>query len=180
MDATRDPAPQDDAGEQHETTREELQVTVRRSPKYGVFMAIGSVLGIVTAWVLSSLAEPAVNEAGQRVDTTAVIGLLLVIGFVAGAALGGIVALIADRSLAKGTRTAVAERVETRERETLDERTAADAGEAAFQHLSAGDERSDAATGDADLAGDEGLPGDAAGRAGTLDRGSEDDRHRER
>ncbi|MGY3127206.1 hypothetical protein ACVWW9_000705 [Agrococcus sp. UYP33] len=170
MDATREPTPQGDEGEQHETTREELSVTVRRSPRYGVFMAIGSVLGIVTAWILSSIAEPAVNEAGQPVDTTAVIGLVLVIGFVAGAAIGGIVALIVDRSLAKGTRTAVAERVETRERETLDELAAADAGEGAFEHL-------DSASG-VDAA-PTALDVDGAGRTDARDRGADDDRPRE-
>lgn len=113
MDATPDPS-QPDGGAQHAETREELRVTVRRSPKYGVFMAIGAVIGIVAAWILSSISGPGLNEAGQPIDTTPVIGLMLVIGFVVGAVLGGIVALIVDRSLAKGTRTVLAERVETR------------------------------------------------------------------
>lgn len=152
MDATREPASQPD-GEQHATTREERSVTVRRSPKYGAFMAIGAVVGILVAWLLSSIVEPAVNEAGQRIDTTAVIGLVLVIGFVVGAAIGGGVASIVDRALAKGTRTMVAERVETLERrpdeqdpEGSDGASVADAGEAAFERLDA-DERADRADG---------------------------------
>jgi hypothetical protein len=138
MDAT--PAPQPDDGRQQpsaasrEETHEELRVTVRRSPKYGAFMAIGAVVGIVVAWILSSSVGPSVNEAGQLVDTTPVIGLMLVIGFVAGGVLGAIVAIVIDRSLAKGTRTVLAERMETREADAPPE-SATDAGEAAFERL---------------------------------------------
>ncbi len=132
MDATPD-TPQPDGGAQRAETREELRVTVRRSPKYGVFMAIGALVGIVAAFVLASTGAPGVNEAGQPVDTTPVIGLMLVIGFVVGGVLGGIVALIVDRSLARGTRTAVAERVETREAQA--DESAEDADEAVFEHL---------------------------------------------
>lgn len=133
MDATPDPS-QPDGGAQRSETREELHVTVRRSPKYGVFMAIGAVIGIVAAWIISSTTAPGVNEAGQRVDTTPVVGLMLVIGVVVGAVLGGIVALIVDRSLSKGTRTVLAERVETHGADAVAE-PAADADEAVFEHL---------------------------------------------
>ncbi|MGM1030368.1 MAG: hypothetical protein ACQEWM_10975 [Actinomycetota bacterium] len=114
MDATPDPA-QPDGPAQPDETREELRVTVRRAPKYGVFMAIGALLGIVAAYILSAVSAPGVDAAGQPVDTTPVIGLMLVIGFVVGGTLGGIVAIIVDRALSKGARTVLAERVETRE-----------------------------------------------------------------
>ncbi|MFA4840927.1 MAG: hypothetical protein WC580_04385 [Agrococcus sp.] len=146
MDATPDQAPQDDGavpadravpqqdGSPSQQSHEELRVTVRRSPKYGAFMAIGAVVGIVLAWILSSSVGPSVDESGQQVDTTPVIGLMLVIGFVAGGVLGAIVAIIVDRSLSKGTRTVLAERVETREADALDA-SPSDAGEAAFEPL---------------------------------------------
>lgn len=134
MDATPGQAPQDDGGSPPEQTHEELRVTVRRSPKYGVFMAIGAVIGILVAWIVSSSVGPSTNESGQQVDTTPVIGLMLVIGFIAGGALGAVVAIIVDRSLSKGTRTVLAERVETRDAGAPDE-PATDAGEAAFEHL---------------------------------------------
>ena len=146
MDATPDPASPHDRAER-EQTHEELRVTVRRSPKYGVFMAIGALIGMVVAWIVSSTVGPSFDEAGQQVDTTPVIGLMLVVGFVAGGVLGAVVAIIVDRALSKGTRTVLAERLETREADAADEPTT-DAGDAAFEHLEAapGDP---AATGDA-------------------------------
>lgn len=140
MDATPDPS-QPDGGAQRAETREELRVTVRRSPKYGVFMAIGALIGIVSALIISSTSTPGVNEAGQRVDTTPVIGLMLVIGFVVGGVLGGIVALIVDRALAKGTRTVLAERIETHEADAV-VGPAADVDEAVFEHLEPTSEQS--------------------------------------
>lgn len=154
MDATPD-TPQPDGGAQRAETREELRVTVRRSPKYGVFMAIGAVVGIVAAWILSSAGAPGVDEAGQPVDTTPVVGLMVVIGVVVGGVLGGIVALIVDRSLARGTRTVVAERVETRDTRTESD---GDVDEAVFEHF--------------DAAPDASAP-DASGPAGSEPAGSE-------
>lgn len=133
MDATPDTS-QPDGGAQRAETREELRVTVRRSPKYGVFMGIGAIIGVVAAWILSSISTPGLDEAGRPVDTTPVIGLMIVIGVVVGAVLGGIVALIVDRSLMKGSRTVLAERVETRGADASDE-PATDADDAVFERL---------------------------------------------
>ncbi|WAC67282.1 hypothetical protein OVA14_05965 [Agrococcus sp. SL85] len=89
----------------------EVEVRVRRTPKYGVFMAIGALLGAVAAWLLAAAMGPGVDEAGQPVDTNPVIGLSVVVGFVVGAGIGGVVAVLVDRSLAKRSRTLVAEHV---------------------------------------------------------------------
>lgn len=168
MDATPDPASQQPPAQSHE----EHRVTVRRSPKYGVFTAIGALIGIVVAWIVSSNDGPTFDESGRQVDTTPVIGLMLVVGFVVGGVLGAIVAIIIDRALSKGTRTVVAERVETREAGEADAPAdavdaPADAGEAAFERLEAAE------------------PGAEPGAAGTADepttapRAAEDDRPRE-
>ncbi|MGC5076684.1 hypothetical protein [Agrococcus sp. DT81.2] len=146
MDATPDQAPQDDGAvpaggavpptgaSPSQQSHEELRVTVRRSPKYGVFTAIGALVGIVAAWILTSSVGPSADATGQQVDTTPVIGLMLVVGFVVGGVLGAIVAIIVDRSLSRGTRTVLAERIETRDAEAL-EASPADVGEAAFAPL---------------------------------------------
>lgn len=92
--------------------RQEVEVRVRRSPKYGPFMAIGAVLGAIVMWVVGLLMPPAVNEAGQRIDTLPVVGLAIVLGFAVGAGLGGLVAVLIDRRLAKRTSTLVAEQTD--------------------------------------------------------------------
>lgn len=139
MDQTPDPAAPEE-GARSQERRHDVEVRVRRAPKYGVFMAIGAVVGAVVAWLIGELQPPAVNEAGQRLDTTPVIGLIVVVGFVLGAAAGGIAALIADRAMAKRGRTLTAER---RDVEAPREQPAAplasglpmDAGEADVERL---------------------------------------------
>ena len=103
-------APDPTAPEQG-SVREEV-VRVRRSPKYGAFAAVGAALGAVAAWLVAqAFAGQHVNEAGQPVDTTPVIGLMIVVGFVAGGALGAVAALTADRALSRRSTTVTAERL---------------------------------------------------------------------
>ena len=140
---------------------EDVEVRVRRSPKYGVFLAIGAVLGAVVAWVVGSLMPPGVDVEGRPVDTTPVIGLAIVGGFVVGAGIGGVVALLVDRSLRKRTRTMVAEHVHEQappvEAQMMEDAT--DALEAAFEPL------------EGDAAGDRGDgPGDDLGGTAQRDR----------
>ncbi|WP_405219362.1 hypothetical protein [Agrococcus sp. Ld7] len=92
--------------------RQEVEVRVRRSPKYGPFMAIGAILGAVAMWVAGLLMPAAVNEAGQRVDTLPVVGLGIVLGFAVGAGIGGLVAVLIDRRLSKRASTLVAEQTD--------------------------------------------------------------------
>ncbi|MCR8671722.1 hypothetical protein [Agrococcus sp. HG114] len=119
MDATHEPAPERDPhggawrpGERAGSRPERVDVTVRRSPKYGVFMGLGALLGAIGGWLFAASMPQALNEAGERVDTTPVIGLMLVVGFVAGGALGALVAIVLDRALAKRTTAMTAEHVE--------------------------------------------------------------------
>lgn len=172
-DAARDDAreaahgPADDAAQprhdQARTHRHDVEVRVRRAPKYGRFMAIGAVLGAVVAWLISVLQEPGVDEAGRPVDTTPVIGLIIVIGFVVGVAAGGLVALLVDRAARKRAQTLVAEQTDVEPAVAPAEPAAAgsqpsDAGEAAFEPL-----------GPADA-----VPGDAAGPDGAAGPGERD------
>jgi hypothetical protein len=113
MDPSADPT-RPDADSAHET-REDEQMLVRRSPRYGVFMALGAVVGAVAAWIYSSAMPPSTDANGTPVDTSPVLGLAIVVGFVVGAALGGLVAWIIDRSLTKRARAVTVERTEVRE-----------------------------------------------------------------
>ncbi|WP_072314440.1 hypothetical protein [Agrococcus sp. Marseille-P2731] len=113
MEATPDPG--QDGERAPRERRHDVEVQVRRTPRYGTFIAIGAVLGAVAAWVTAMLMPPAVDELGRVVDTTAVIGLVIVAGFVVGAGLGGLVAVIIDRSLAKRSTTLVAEQTDVEE-----------------------------------------------------------------
>ncbi len=160
MDETPDPAASPEQGAAPQERRRDVEVRVRRAPKYGVFAAIGAVVGAVVAWLIAELQPPAVNEAGALVDTTAVIGLIVVVGFVLGGAAGGVAALIADRASAKRGRTLTAERVDveappepgTREPRASEATADVDAGEVDAGEVDAGEvafERIDPLTGDA-------------------------------
>ncbi|HEX6955756.1 MAG TPA: hypothetical protein VF156_12835 [Agromyces sp.] len=95
-----DPEP----GEHLETEVTSDAVTVRRAPRYPAFILAGVALGVLVALVLTfAFPESAEFDRGQ------VFGFLLLWAGAAGAALGGVVALLVDRTLAKRGRTGVAE-----------------------------------------------------------------------
>lgn len=186
--------------DQARTHRHDVEVRVRRAPKYGRFMAIGAVLGAVVAWLISVLQEPGVDEAGRPVDTTPVIGLIIVIGFVVGVAAGGLVALLVDRAARKRAQTLVAEQTDVEPAaaapgaagvDAADQRRddPADAGEAAFEPLGPADavpyapgEAAVGVPGDREQGGsarhpesdDDAVPGDAAGPDGAAGPGERD------
>lgn len=156
MDAQPDPTPEQEGARAHRETHETQQMQVRRSPRYGVFMAIGALLAMLAAWWISTAMPPAVNQAEQPVDTTPVIGLMLVVGFVVGGALGALVAVLIDRALSKRLHTVTAEHVDVAERPSPS--GPEDAGDATFEPLGpAGDRRDE--LGDGDRPGDA-RPGD--------------------
>ncbi len=79
-------------------THQTVEATVRRVPRFGVFMGIGVVVGVILAAVLTfagsfepSEALDIVYPAGQ------VFGFLLLWTAPAGLALGGVVGLIFER-----------------------------------------------------------------------------------
>ncbi len=80
---------------------------LRRSPRYGVFLALGVALGILAALVLTfGFDGTAVASAatGALYSTSQVFGFLCLVCIPVGLAIGGAVALIFDRMLARRAR----------------------------------------------------------------------------
>ncbi|RLP73186.1 hypothetical protein D9V32_14750 [Mycetocola tolaasinivorans] len=86
---TESPEPQSDLPREERTR---TTVTVRRSPKYVTFIAIGGVVGIVAAMLLTvNFPENDTYSAGQ------IFGFLALVCVVFGVAIFGILAIILDR-----------------------------------------------------------------------------------
>jgi NhaP-type Na+/H+ or K+/H+ antiporter len=86
---------------------ERHEVRVRRSPKVGVFLTVGVLLGVVVA-VLITLLTP----ADGRYPTSQVLGFLVLLCAPIGAALAGLVAVLLDGIATRRSRVVEAERVE--------------------------------------------------------------------
>jgi hypothetical protein len=86
-----------------------VEATVRRSPRYGVFLALGAALGVFVAMILTFTFDgtqyPAEN--GAVYSTGQVFGFLALVGIAVGLLLGGLVAIILDRVVGRRTRTVV-------------------------------------------------------------------------
>lgn len=80
-------------------TPQTVEATVRHVPRYGVFMGIGVVLGVIAAGVLTFTGS---FEESQALDVVyppeQVFGFLLLWTVPIGIALGGVVALILERT----------------------------------------------------------------------------------
>ncbi|MDK8436731.1 MULTISPECIES: hypothetical protein [unclassified Brevibacterium] len=74
--------------------KDQIDVAVRRSPKYSVFMGLGAVLGVVVTGVLALFVDPAAMPTGYTVSKG--LGLMLLVLGVGGLFLGGLLALILD------------------------------------------------------------------------------------
>jgi hypothetical protein len=81
---------------------------VRRSPRIGVFLTLGVLVGVVVA-VLITLLTP----ADGQYPTSQVLGFTVLICAPAGAALGGLVAVALDGIASRRALVLEAERVET-------------------------------------------------------------------
>lgn len=79
---------------------------LRRSPRYGVFLLAGAVLGVIVAGVLTLLFgdEQLSAYTNVRYSSGQVFGFLALVGVAVGLALGGIVALVLDRVVGRRTR----------------------------------------------------------------------------
>jgi hypothetical protein len=88
------------------TDPQRREVRVRRSPKIGVFLIAGVVLGALVALIAGNVAP-----TDPTTPKTQVIGYLLVVLAPVGALLGGVVALLLDRISERSARTVQAERV---------------------------------------------------------------------
>lgn len=81
------------------------EVQIRRSPKYGTFMALGAGLGIVIGVILA-VTQPALGEYSIE----QIVGLLALMLGAIGLGVGAAVALLFDRLLARKTLTVEAKR----------------------------------------------------------------------
>ncbi|WP_300268111.1 potassium transporter Trk [Microbacterium sp.] len=79
-------------------TAHTVEATVRRVPRYGVFMGIGAILGIIAAGILTMVGSYEPSETLSVVYPPGqVFGFALLWTVPAGLALGGIVALVLER-----------------------------------------------------------------------------------
>jgi hypothetical protein len=104
--AAPEPAPHA-AGEPVETVIAHETLTVRRSPRYMRFLALGAGVGIVAALVLTLI-----FPENEDYDRGQVFGFLLLFLGAIGLALGALVALILDRRAARRAVTVVADRID--------------------------------------------------------------------
>lgn len=75
-----------------------VEATVRRVPRYGVFMGIGVVLGIIVAGILTLVGSYEPSDAVNVVYPPGqVFGFLLLWTVPIGLAFGGVVALVIER-----------------------------------------------------------------------------------
>lgn len=77
---------------------------VRRSPRYAVFFALGAAVGILIALVLTFAFDGTAQKSPTTqvlYSTSQVFGFLCLVLIPVGLALGGAVALILDRALAR-------------------------------------------------------------------------------
>jgi uncharacterized membrane protein YdjX (TVP38/TMEM64 family) len=90
-------------------------VTVRRAPRYGRFIALGVVVGVVVALILTFAfnGRPSSPELGLQFDKGQVFGFLMLLCGVIGAALGAVAALLIDRATARRAKSVVAEHSST-------------------------------------------------------------------
>ena len=94
-----------------------VTVTVRRSPKYAVFLIAGAAIGLLVALILTFAFSGTADESpntGIVYSQSQVFGFLALIGITVGVLVGGVIALILDRALSRRTREVAADREHTR------------------------------------------------------------------
>ncbi|QKS12439.1 hypothetical protein HUN58_08860 [Curtobacterium sp. Csp1] len=88
------------------------EVTIRRAPKFGVFILGGAVLGFLATLVVVSVTMDIDRGDQQDASFGTLVGYFSLWGVTIGAAIGAIVAVVLDRVLAKRAARLTAERVE--------------------------------------------------------------------
>lgn len=96
---------------------------VRRSPRYGVFLIGGALLGFLVAVVLTFAFDDVTKSAttGVTYSQPQVLGFISLGCIPAGMALGGVVALILDRVVGRRVRNVQIERTVVTEYDTEDD-----------------------------------------------------------
>jgi hypothetical protein len=98
-------APRDDAADEAEGAASHDEVTVRRAPKFSVFLLMGGALGVLVSLILTSL-FPFDPSAG----VASTYGYFALWGLTFGAAVGAVVAIVVDRVSLRRAKTLTAER----------------------------------------------------------------------
>lgn len=83
-----------------------ITATLRRSPKYTMFLLAGAALGVLIALILTTAfhGTQLPSESGYTYSAGQVFGFLTLLCVPVGLAVGGIVALVIDRSSARRAR----------------------------------------------------------------------------
>ena len=84
--------------------KDTVDVTVRRSPRYSVFVGLGVIVGFIIAGILAFLPVDT-STLTQEYSRAAVLGILMAFLGIVGGFLGALVALIIDRSSVKNAKT---------------------------------------------------------------------------
>ena len=87
------------------------EARVRRVPKYGVFLVLGGALGILAAAILTYAFDGSSEKSviGVTYSAGQVFGFLTLFCLTAGVAVGAVVALILDKTLARRAQTVTVE-----------------------------------------------------------------------
>lgn len=78
----------------------ETKVSIRRAPKFSVFVVLGALVGVLVSLVLT-----ASFPVDKSVGFAATFGYFAIYGFVGGILVGSLVALIFDRVLSRRSKT---------------------------------------------------------------------------
>lgn len=91
--------------------QEPLEATMRRVPRFGVFMAVGVVLGVIAAVIITLTGSYEPSEALDVIYPPGqIFGFALLWTVPIGLALGGVVALILERIVRRHDRVVRVER----------------------------------------------------------------------
>ena len=86
-------------------SKTQTEVTIRRAPKYPIFLILGGALGSIVTLVLTML-----QPADPNVGYAALFGYFLLYGLPAGVLLGALVAIVLDAISRRTAKRGVAER----------------------------------------------------------------------
>jgi len=111
--AAEKPAVAPEGGEGQTGDSSVQEVAIRRSPRYARFAIIGTGIGVVTAFILTTVFPSTLSFTSFQV-----FGFLVLLIGVVGGALGAVVALIFDRVLSRRRCRAIASRIDANSTQT--------------------------------------------------------------
>lgn len=96
-------------------SEEIVKATVRRAPKYTVFLLLGAALGVLVAMIATLTwtgtgASGATSDSGIEYSQIQIFGFVALISVSSGLLLGGLVALLFDRTIGRRTQTVTVDR----------------------------------------------------------------------